>query len=152
MYFLVAKILDIELNFENKGTKLLRIYQRELNDCFRACAASVLELPIESLPNYKAGINTQRILSKNSRWSIWCKRNGYELVKQLFPLDHQLPVDSYYIANFKYRSKNWAHAMVCRNNVLVHDPAWQHRDFTQQTYESMFYSIPYSIIQFKEVR
>lgn len=104
----------------------------------------MLEVEIDQLPEHKHGINTIRVDKPQSRWSVWARRNGYRIEKQVYPLLKDLPNDEYYIACYGYDDgSKYGHAVVCKNNEIVHNP-YPYTD----TISNGFKATPYITVHF----
>lgn len=87
--------------------------------CLRACVASLLELPIEEVPDFAA--------DHGSRWFRelvrWGERKSLHMVcvatETLITNVH--PNNLYWIAIGDSVRKH-RHSVICQSNVLVHDP------------------------------
>jgi hypothetical protein len=79
-------------------------------DCFRACVASIFELPIDVPPNF-CGSDWW------SRWQAWMRPRNIALVR--FD-DSEYRPPGYSIATVSYPT--WDHAIVCLDGVPVFDP------------------------------
>lgn len=82
-------------------------------DCFRACVASILNEPIESLPNphddWDAG------------WFKAMRKRGLQMVEA--NIEHWYP-DGYWIAGLpSLNLPGCMHAVVMRGGELIHDPS-----------------------------
>lgn len=86
-------------------------------NCLQACVASLLNLPLESVPHFM-------IFGKEDWWDafnlFFFSRKMIVLgwVKGLPPKDNK-----YYIASTRVKGKNYNHAVICRNQKIVHDPS-----------------------------
>ena len=88
-------------------------------NCFAACVASILEIPLEDVPDF-AG---------RESWFLdadrFAREHGYTLL--LFEVDkcrgkYTFYGDCYYIGSGKSPRGDWTHAVVCRGTKVVHDP------------------------------
>jgi len=96
------------------------VYQTMLGspdgNCLAACIASLLEVPIEGLPNPKqSGWFTQ--------WNVWLTaQHGVYLVRLPAGFaDDMSPLQGYYIAN-GLAARGLRHSVVYRDGRLCHDP------------------------------
>ncbi len=105
-----------------------RVKQRGSSDCFSACLASVLEVPLKEVPNF---CDMQE--SGNGNWHKaflrWCRKMGYKVVersgrphlrvRKMRGLEKAL---SHYVYDGPC-FKGFYHARVGLNGERVHDPA-----------------------------
>ena len=94
--------------------------QTVINDmtgnCFTACIASILELPIDKVPNF---------MEDKNHWYIaayqWLYDKGYELKHKKLEDGETLP--GYWISSGKsYRFPDQHHAVVYYKKEMAHDP------------------------------
>ena len=106
----------------------------ERGDCLRACVASLLELPIEDVPNFAAIPGDGKWFNdeKDGLWYFllrhgaeYCGVQNPEKAMELSP-----GIDGYFIATVK--SVNFSgkeHALIFQGRELAHDPSpikkWQ---------------------------
>lgn len=95
-------------------------------DCFAACVASILELPIASVPNYPdpTGPNDH---SWWWGWQEWLKQFNLAFVGWNHPIaeDAEVVADilrGYSICNVRYENPRINHAVVCRDGEIVWNP------------------------------
>jgi len=82
-------------------------------DCFRACIATVLQLPIETLPNWHDNMWFLK-------WDNWLHERGLGITVHSF----YYGVDGYWIASVKSQNyKDTTHAVVMNDEKLFHDPS-----------------------------
>lgn len=94
-------------------------------DCWRACIASVLELPIEDVPHFgdmddrKGRMVELQLLAKYgfTIYSIYGD-GGMANHPEILPEDHEY----YFAIGPSPRDKNISHQVVCHNGKIVHDP------------------------------
>jgi len=101
-----------------------KVYQKGKNDCMRAAIASILNLKLKQVPKFHKKKNFWKSIKKflESKGlyikSIWvekiCAIRGY---LSNSPRGYHLTI----IQNVN--NPNFAHAIVCRNGKIVHDPA-----------------------------
>lgn len=104
------------------------VMQTETGDsgnCFSACLASVLELPIEEVPNFFHGEDK----SPEAWWRrarAWLETQGFGIVCMTVDSDHHDPLHWYHpdayliVAGKSERGRD--HAIVCRGGRMIHDP------------------------------
>lgn len=90
----------------------------EKGDCFRACVASIFELPIGSVPNF--------MMDGKEKFShhleSWCNRLGLKAI-DITTDDLSVINECYVIAGgASPRNKNFNHAVVWLNGKIIHDP------------------------------
>ena len=91
-------------------------FGRPDGNCFEACLASILELPLEAVPRYTGDDWLERI----NQWLRW----HYSLqliIAQPDILDAGMAPDTYVIANGQ-NHQGVRHSVVHRGTTLVHDP------------------------------
>lgn len=110
-------------------------------DCFRACVASILELDIETVPHFHSD-GCQDDGEITDRLNDWLFTH-HDLIKwgYAYPgfvsLDDVLKFTGMNNPNIHYilhgaTSSDEAHAVICRNNAMVHDPSpWPTGGLTQ---------------------
>lgn len=89
-------------------------------DCFRACLASIMELPIECIPNF-----AQETVGKGSAafWNAiydWLELTGHS-IKFLSFTDPEVEEGKYYIISGP-SPRSGHHAVVGLGKGIVHDP------------------------------
>lgn len=82
-------------------------------DCYRACVASILNVPIDSLPNAHGD-------DADDVWFRALAKLGYCRVD--FNVFEQVP-PSYWIATVPSTMLGIYHAVVAKGNDLIHDPS-----------------------------
>jgi hypothetical protein len=105
----------------------------EAGDCFRACVASILELPLNTVPHFFQGQRVGTVISPQRETAMqdWFGLRGMGFVTM--PLWAETAVEAmgmfgnrypnlYYILIGQTR-KGVNHAIVCRGNYVAHDPA-----------------------------
>lgn len=86
--------------------------------CLQACVASILELPLESVPNFS---------THGPRWFRelvrWCEQKELHavVVSTTSLVSNVYPHNLYWIAIGDSVRKH-RHSVVCQSNVVVHDP------------------------------
>lgn len=105
-----------------------KAYQIKDNDCFSACVASILEVPVEEVPNLHE-VGQEGLLAYLNAW-------GYTLItvyQEGNPHDWNLFLDSvksgYYIGSI-YKDDGKYHAVVFHNGEIWHDPDRNARPYT----------------------
>jgi len=106
---------------------MIPIFQTIQNDkngnCYAACIASILEVPLETIPNFMEE-GPDYFLNKLDKWSK--KQNFIVLSITLDPLNEELVElykDLYMIGSLpSQRFKDATHAVVCKGIKIVHDP------------------------------
>jgi hypothetical protein len=101
-----------------------RVVSPDAGDCFSACIASILELPLERVPT---------IHGDNSwdRWMDWFEAANASLVL----LDSNPPPPGYAIRSIlSYAFEARTHAVVSFNGVVVWDPSPHRRDLADECY------------------
>jgi hypothetical protein len=108
---------------------MIPVYQTIISDeaagihgnCFPACLASIMELPLEQIPD----LQTPKSEWFNVLWTFLLK-NGYEFLgtgTKEDALSYPTGIDGYYIVNGSSpRGFKRGHAVVFKNGVMVHDP------------------------------
>lgn len=93
-------------------------------DCFSACVASVLELPLRTVPDYDndpGTINTWFV-----RWQQWLALRGWRFVCNRH---EEWPITTgYAIVSLQSPTRQRLHAVVVNNNEIVWDPHPEERD------------------------
>lgn len=84
-------------------------------NCMAACIASVLELPIEGMPNYH-GEGTEWYI----QWQRWLEPYNVQLLT--FQAGGDWLPTGYSILAGKSPRHEGNHAVVCLNGEIVHDP------------------------------
>jgi len=99
----------------------------QTGDCFRACAASILEMPIAQVPNFMENgeegwsqrIDEFTMATRILLFDIDVSENNNEFLESLYAVFK----DVYLIATGKSpRDNSKLHAVVWRNEETVHDP------------------------------
>lgn len=92
-------------------------------DCFSACIASILEIPLEDVPNPKGEDWVHR-------FNEWLRDYGLAIVTMGLPegaKDMPLDMRRYFLPGYcilavKSPRGDWTHAVVCLDGEIVHDP------------------------------
>lgn len=85
-----------------------------VGDCFRACIASVLEVPIAAVPHFAL---------LGNRWSLVAIRYCEGLSRDLIWQQGEPPEDVWAIVTVQSpRSDDLRHSVIYRGGVMVHDP------------------------------
>ena len=93
-------------------------------DCWRACVASIFELPIEDVPHFVTLGDRNRtkeyikFLYKR-RWGIYSVTTENEDFPCITKDEHEY----YFAIGPSPRFKNATHMVVCHKGEIVHDPA-----------------------------
>lgn len=113
-----------------------RVYQKhtdcdhpERGDCFSACIAALLELPLEAVPFF----NSPTALDSIGDLQLWLQKRGLSalwvaLASPDARLCARLAVGTYFIAHGDSPRGNWQHAVIGRYTdegegwEMVHDP------------------------------
>lgn len=102
-------------------------------DCFRACVASILELPLPDVPHFFAGQRAGTVMTPTLETAMqdWFHRLGLGLV--MIPIQADTPNEAMGIFGNRYPRlyyiligqsiKGVNHAVVCRGPYMAHDPA-----------------------------
>lgn len=90
-------------------------FDPETGNCFSACVASLLEVPLESVPFFmEAGDGWTEALV------AWCEREGLRLD---FSTEFPAPPDTLCIVGgYSPRNPTKGHAVIMLNGEVVHDP------------------------------
>jgi hypothetical protein len=84
-------------------------------NCFAACVASVLELPLEAVPDFKGE-------GWLDRWQEWLAKHNLTFVNfHIDPADEWRPPGYSLLAADSPRGA-WLHSVVCHNGTIVFDP------------------------------
>lgn len=103
------------------------VVDRDVGDCFSACIASILELPIESIPVYHSDESD----SAWHRWMAWFESANLALIL----LDRSPPPPGYAIRSIlSYTYESRTHAVVAFNGAVVWDPSPNRRDLSDECY------------------
>jgi len=83
-------------------------------NCFQACVASIMEMPIEAVPHFML------FDPWVDAFYAWMKQMGYQVD---FTVDaDEVPKDTFYILSGRSPRGNFDHAVVAFNGETVHDP------------------------------
>lgn len=99
------------------------VRQRDDYDCFSACIASLTGIPLDKIPPFVE--NPEGYIEAAQRW---LRRRGFVLsdTMELDSLDKRrnciVASDWYLVDDPTYGTLFAAHAVVARNNKVVHDP------------------------------
>ena len=91
-------------------------------DCFAACIASILEVPLEELPNLN-GYSDDEWWLKTQQWVE--ENTCYSYIEvSITTLEEAAPIfgNSYWIATGKSPRGDYNHAVVFLKGEMVHDP------------------------------
>jgi hypothetical protein len=83
-------------------------------DCFAACMASILELPLDGMPNFKGS-------DWFYKWQEWLKPMNLTLLMINYNQEGQAPY-GYSILGAQSPRGDFLHAVVCFDGEIVHDP------------------------------
>jgi hypothetical protein len=84
-------------------------------NCFAACVASVLEMPLDDVPNFVGQDWFQQ-------WQVWlAKRNLQLLTFTIGPYDEWRP-SGYALLGAQSPRGDFLHSVVCRDGKIVWDP------------------------------
>ena len=87
-----------------------------LGDCFRACVASILEVPVAALPNFADSDDWGK------RWNVWGRDHNLQLLTWPHNPDWGWLPSGYCIAGVKLPGVTWQHAIVAHDGKLVWNP------------------------------
>lgn len=92
------------------------LFGKDDGDCFRACVASILEMPIEELPTY----NSESWLLS---WNNWLEKYGLYLQYKTYGKGNF--AGGYWIASVPSLNlgEGVKHVVVMHKDKLVHDPS-----------------------------
>lgn len=119
-----------------------RVYQTKFappdGNCVQACVASILELPIDAVPNF--------VGEKSDEWYFealkWLRPANLQLQSWLNPEWPQWMAGGWYgIAGVKSFHGDWTHVVVARDGVIVHDPNPKNTDRPQGDYTVLDWTI-----------
>ena len=117
-------LTDMKVNDIKRSNTVIPITQKILNfengDCFSACVASILELPLTCVPNFN--IPSQDSFVHNLE--KWCKKQTFILLDITID-DVALLSDCIVIANGSSprATENWhRHSVVWQAGKMLHDP------------------------------
>lgn len=97
-------------------------FGRGEGNCFAACIASILEVPLEALPNIN-GYSDDEWWTKTQRWVE--ENSDYSYIEvNITSLEEANPIfgSSYWIATGKSPRGDFRHAVVYLRGKMVHDP------------------------------
>ena len=92
----------------------------KLGNCFAACVASILELPIESLPDHFVDEEGNADDHWVDLWVDFLRPYGLGIIYADAMFSRQ--PQGYAIAEMAVKDHPWNHAVVCLNGEVVHDP------------------------------
>lgn len=99
---------------------MIKQHQVAKNDCFSACLASILHVPVESVPYFYIMTGRDDIKLRFERFFIEIDKwlANFNLKLQLYPFNKlkNIPSHKYFIGC----SKN--HAFICRDKKVIFDP------------------------------
>jgi hypothetical protein len=112
------------------------IFTPPQGNCLQAAVASVLELPLDAVPNYMDG--------PQNHWDVlYAFLARYDLQPLAIPYNDKFSPLGYYIIQGWSPRGDYHHAVVARNGVIAHDP---HPDHTGLRGEP-FYKIIFVAVQ-----
>ena len=93
-------------------------------NCLGACIASILELPLEAIPDFnEMGMGKERVKNEHAPWfkemRRWLGDRG--VIVAAFT-DAGAAESCYINLSGQLPGKSWGHATVCREGTLIHDP------------------------------
>lgn len=89
-------------------------------NCFSACIASILEMPLEDVPLF---YNDEGINNWYDKFDNWCKENGYwASYYSIEDMGDDWCPDDYSILSGQSPRGDWLHSVVAYGNEIVHDP------------------------------
>lgn len=109
------------------------LVKRETGDCFRACVASLLEWPLDTVPHFFQGQRVGAAISPQRETAMqdWFGQLGLGFVT--IPIQADTPGQAMAVFGNRYPSlyyilvgQSWKginHAVVCRGTYMAHDPA-----------------------------
>lgn len=109
------------------------VFMQERDDCFRACLASLSDMPLHRIPHFFQGLRNGEPIDAEVQHVIqsWFQRMKLCLIRFPLPVEstqtalevmHRSHPGPHYILTGRTR-KNTDHAVIARNGVIVHDPA-----------------------------
>jgi hypothetical protein len=105
----------------------------EAGDCFRACVASILERPLDTVPHFFRGQRVGTVISPQRETAMqdWFGLLGFGFVTM--PLWADTPEQALATFGSRYPNLHYIligqtrkgvnHAIVCRGTYIAHDPA-----------------------------
>lgn len=87
-------------------------------NCFSACVASILEIPLDTVPAYQCDLADDGWWA---RWVAWFEEHGYRAVWRLHTKEEPAP-RGYAILGAKSPRGQFTHAVVCLDGEIVWDP------------------------------
>lgn len=98
----------------------------EAGNCYAACVASILELPIDELPDatpdQAGGEEWQEV------WGRWFRGRGLITYNLVRGEGNDAPFAGYTIGSVASRHGDYDHAVVCRDGEVVWDPNARNAD------------------------
>jgi hypothetical protein len=88
----------------------------EKGNCFSACVASILELPIDDVPQFMTSENWWHGFAR------WCARQGYLALVDYRVPDEPATLGYSILGGESPRHPGSGHAVVALDGVMVHDP------------------------------
>jgi len=95
------------------------VFQPPLGDCFRACVASVFELPLDAVPNF-CGDHREQWFDACRRWLHARGFDAVLLVPEI--LEQSPPPQGVCIVSGKSPRGDWLHSVVYVDGKPAHDP------------------------------
>ena len=109
-------------------------------NCYAACVASILEIPIEACPVVAPDQDWNMV------WNAWFKQHG--LARLTFGTSKGFRPNGYYIACgptprelFNEQGERVHHAVVAYDNAIVHDPHPEQRFLQEMTEADVIYRL-----------
>lgn len=91
-------------------------------NCWAACIASILGVPLETVPNFCGGASKEHWWSETQHWLSCCGLTMLEMDVSRRPQDFSTLFDCYWIANGKSPRFDCLHSVVYCGDKMVHDP------------------------------
>lgn len=103
----------------------------EDGDCWRACIATILDLPVADLPNFAHNADWNGMLEAARRWlkpkglsiyQTYCA-GSWDLKEIISSFSERSPGAPFILCGASKRDPNDDHAVVVMDGALVHDPS-----------------------------
>lgn len=116
----------------------------EGGNCLQACLASLLELPLDAVPDFCSSV------PKGEDWFIavaqWLRPHGLGILMMVIPPDMWPAIpwpDCYSIVSGRSpREPKLLHAVIAWGNRIVHDPAGMPPDSCLRNIEDVMFLVP----------
>ena len=106
------------------------VYQTTNDNCYQACLASLLELPIEKIPIFN-DYDEVRIYLESINYSvIFIPGDGHPLYDSKYPLGFSI---------LNQETLKGTHSVICENGIIVHDPS--PKPFSSLNFLSVLWSV-----------